>query len=328
MSGIQAAQMVYTHVEARQSPCGRPGFQTLLATAPPIDREELREIETRLMYRSREGAPATKLFFPTSRGHIVVGKVVTLAERDAAGRSGRYLAHCLVFAPQEFQLQGANPFPVLDSFPFFRSVEEAIQAGELERGYIGPALFELSDESEGPASGDTNWPREELLKLAHLGLRARWLQEQRTIVALVGSDEEIENGLRLLLAVLPPQRVADCSFDTYFDGCNPRLAPFFAVGLSTRPQDQRYIIVDAHSRRVLANIQFEPPSAYERWVRTRLAAGRAGAPPLCGTTHGRWPNGLKVARTGQPCRTGYRGSLWPRCSGPTPTCGRTACLPG
>ena len=101
---ISAAQVVFTNVEAEQSPTGHRGFQTVFYTTDRIDKKVLEsEIEPAIQYFPREAydtedSPSEFLFFLISTGQVVVGKITPLlTEVDKFNRSKMLFAHLLVF---------------------------------------------------------------------------------------------------------------------------------------------------------------------------------------------------------------------------------------
>ena len=113
-----AWQHVYTSVEREQSPHDRAGFQTLFYSQSGLTEAEVREMEARLVYFSSDVKAVKRLFSTTSTGKIMVAQIVLLAEPDRLGRTGRYLAHNLVFDPDAFARVESDPFLVFRQFPF------------------------------------------------------------------------------------------------------------------------------------------------------------------------------------------------------------------
>jgi len=273
MSRIEAAQMVYAQVEAEQSPRNRPGFQTILATCPPLTENEIEEIEGRLVYHVSDLSPVKRVFFSTSGGKVVVAQIVPLAERDAAGRTGRYLAHCLVLEKEPFLQAGGSPFAIFDTFAFFHSVQEALARGNLAGRYIGPITLDVAGTKQ-PTVAEQQWPAAELLKVMILGLRTAELRGEGKAIALAGKPDQVYETLRLMFSILPPEKALDCTFDTYFYRCNLRATYFSVVGLPETPDDPRYVVVDIDNRRVSCECSLQPSSPYERWLAANVSTGR------------------------------------------------------
>lgn len=265
---IQAWQHIYTNVEKEQSPRGLGGFQTL-AASPELDATEVAEMEGRLLYVPAQMEPVKRLFFTTAQGHVMVGQAVPLADPDQYGRKGRYLAHSLVFEPEAFKAGGADPFRVLETFPFITNVADALaHCGASDT--LPPVEFDLSP---APVFDMAGWPISELQQLALLALRAEQMSLDRLAVALVGESAEIEEALRLAMLAVPTQRRTWCTFDTYFYHCNLVATYYWAVGLPERPGNANFLLVDAAARRVLDNPADGANTIYERWVLAGIAAG-------------------------------------------------------
>ena len=83
-----AAQLIYTRVEKNQSPHRIDGFQTVFFTRSSLERGEVAEIESRLIYDPRDDEPIKKMYFRTRFDKRAVVLISPLLERDGAGRSG------------------------------------------------------------------------------------------------------------------------------------------------------------------------------------------------------------------------------------------------
>src|SRR5205085_1455212 len=121
---VPAAQLIYGNVEAEDSPSGRRGYQTLYVTPGSLSASDVAELESRLFYVPKEAQPPPpKHLFTTLRsGKRAVAQIVSLPGADRFGRSGRYLAHVLIFDSQEFARLHNDPFHVFERFPFAREL--------------------------------------------------------------------------------------------------------------------------------------------------------------------------------------------------------------
>lgn len=278
MVTLQAGQLIYTSVEAGQSPRGEGGFQTLFCTASMLSPAEVAEIEGRLVYFFSERSPLKWLFFNTSGGKRVVAQVVPLAETDRLGRGGRYLAHALVLTPPAFDQIGGNAFALLlRRAPFVRTEEEALQRGDFSTGTIPPLALDLPEERGGPLTAARDWPPGELARLARLALRADRLATAHTAVAVVGGPEEVASTLEAALLVVPLAWRPRCTFDTWFHRGNLVATYYWAVGLSEPLSRSNLIVVDAAGRRVQGTVPAPSPEAamgaYEHWAVGMLEHG-------------------------------------------------------
>ena len=278
MPTLAAWQQIYANVEKEQSPQGRGGFQTLLHTRAGLTEAEVEEIEGHLLYFPSEGEPVKRVFFTTSAGKAVLAQVVHLPEADRAGRGGRYLGHALAFAPEARAAVAGHLFGLFARVPFATTVEDALGRGDRATGDIAPADVALPDDAQARQVEEAQrWPPEELRRLAMLALRAPALKQERRSVALVGSPDEALQALAAAFLALPGAAAAQCSFDTYFHGCNPVAVYYWAVGLASSSGSQRFIEVDARARRVLGQVPEAVQTSYERWAVATLASGRLAA---------------------------------------------------
>src|SRR5712691_4750792 len=119
---LRSAQLIYTNVEADESPTGRRGFQVWLA-APSLPEPLRRDIAKRLgdfkvPAGSSPGEAARRhVYFSCAdagQRYFVLAQTVPLAEKDMFGRGGRFYAHAFVLAEEEFACVGCNPFALLD----------------------------------------------------------------------------------------------------------------------------------------------------------------------------------------------------------------------
>ncbi len=269
MMDVRAFQHVYANVEKEQSPKKRGGFQTLFYTQAGLGEREIEEIEARVLYYPSEGAPAKQLFFVTQAGNAVVGQAVPLPEPDSAGRGGRYLAHCLIFPPEEFAKFGADPLAVLAHAPFLTTVEAALAQGNLETGDL-PTLDVTLPETTTDTTLEGVWSREMVQRLVRAGLQAERLAQGRKMLAIIGTPEETRAVLRTALLAVPTARRGACSFDTYFHRCNPVATYCWAVGLPEVPANPNYLEVACAKRTVDDPELPDASTCYERWVLAAL----------------------------------------------------------
>src|SRR5947208_2632673 len=126
MTPIHAAQLIFTNVEAEQSPRRRRGYQTLFYTRGDLPEAEVAEIEARLFYNPKGDPEPKHVFFQTRTGRAVIAHIVCLEQTDQFGRAGRYLAHALILSREEFARAGSDPFSILRSAPLFTTLGQAL----------------------------------------------------------------------------------------------------------------------------------------------------------------------------------------------------------
>jgi hypothetical protein len=278
VSSIYAAQLIFANVEADQSPRRRRGYHTLCYSQELLSEAEVSEIENRLFYVPRpEGPPPAKhLFFPSETGKLVLGQIVPVAGTDQFGRAGRYFAHALAFAPEDFARFRNDPFALFGRFRFNQSVEQVAPGGTIGSVNLPPALLAEPGERPAPPSVAAN-PRAvpaDLQSLLLLAAQASTLVEERRAVCFLGEPPAMLGLLANLFHYLPAPLRVHCSFDTlYVDGALSRQA-YWAVGLPPgEPRRPNLAFFDLGASRFLDEPAPSPTTAFEIWMQRQLAAG-------------------------------------------------------
>jgi len=266
MTTINAWQHIYSNVEKERSPQGRGGFQTLFYSHSGLTEDEVEEMESYLLYFPSEVEPVKRLFFTTSTGKGVVAQIVFLPSPDQFGRGGRYLAHSLIFAPDDLPRFAVDPFRVFRQFSYVTTVDDALARGNFKTGDISPVSLNLPDSSPDEINAARNWPVAELKKLSLLALRAKQQADNREATTITGQPEEIEQALQAAFLIVPVANRPHCSFDTYFYRCNLVATYFWAIGLPEPPVSIKFAQVDGPARQVQGHVAGQPETAYERWV--------------------------------------------------------------
>ena len=275
MVTLKAWQHIYANVEVEQSPQRRRGFQTLFYTRSALTEAEIEKMESRLAYFSSDTNPRKLVFYSTDDGNIAVAQCVPLSGEDQFGRGGRYIAHSLIFPPEQFERIGNNPFTIFQHFPFITTVEEALSRGDFKTGDISGVTLETPSELDMTVECVGRWHESELKQLAMSALEAERLSRERTSLAFHGAVDEIEQAILTALLLVPPPLRTLCSFDTYFHRCNINATYFWAVGLPTQATLPNFIPVDAGARRVLKEIDYPVETPYQRWVLHAISGGDA-----------------------------------------------------
>ncbi len=276
MRTVNPWQILYGNVEEEDSPTQSRGFQTLrLSKTSGIDAAELASLEARLVYSSDPSNPAKRVFHVAPSGKVLLAQARGVPGRDREGRTGRYLAHGLVFDAGELPEASSDVFAVFRQFPFVEQVGEALDLGDRTTGDIERAEIALADaDIEAQVDLVRQWGKE-FKKLSLLALAARRLRAERQMVLFVGAPPEVESAIEAAFAVLPDQELAvRCTFDTYFEGCNPVSTYYWGVGMAKASGGVRFVQVDARSRRVVSQLPFEAETSYERWVSHAVDSGR------------------------------------------------------
>lgn len=276
MDTILAGQLIYTNVEAAQSPRGRAGFQALFATDDRVREEDKVEAAHRFFYRPRPGdeEPRKRLFYQAADGRVVIAQIVPLPEPDAANRMGRLFAHALVLTPQDFARLNNNPLRILRSFPFMTTLDEAFSAGDAAGG-LAPATLLAPQTIEMPPQVLARWDliepkqRRDLLLLAHQ--RATGALEENGL-GLCGPTEAALELIEGLLLQMPALLRARCGFDTVFTGGDLHRTPYWAVGLpDASGRNSRLWMFDLERGEFVRSVDALPRTTHERWLEGRAA---------------------------------------------------------
>lgn len=264
---ITAAQLLYTNVEKDRSPRKLSGFQTLFYSQSRLSEAEVDAIEPRLFYAPGAGNPPKGVFFPLGSDRLVLARIVPLADADAFGRKGRYLAHALVFDRRDWIAEGLDPIALLQGLPFLTTVEQALAAGDRASGDIAPLTLTPATTS----APRRQWPVAALQRLTLHALRAEAMAGERQALALIGPPAEVEQALAEVLMAVPAALRPACSFDSFFHEGNFVATPFWVVGLPETPPPGRFIRVDVVRRAFLDDdAPPVPRTAYENWAMARL----------------------------------------------------------
>lgn len=277
---IRAPQYLYGNPNTDESPSGRGGFQDLCYTLAALSAEEIAELRGRVVYYYfPTGEQVPKLFFcPLGKARYAVGRVLPVDGLDDYGRLGKSLAHCLVFAEDDFRFLKCNPFAVFQLFePHFAADYAAVaELPGRDKGDVPEVTLTVSDEEveSCEVALQTNvdqWAAAELQKLAHLALRAANLEAEQASLALAGTQEQMKAVLQMALFLVPPDERVRCSFDTHAYKTNPLASQWWWIrGYPTR-QDapSRLPVIQADTRTVQSDPAV-PESLYEIWLFTRL----------------------------------------------------------
>jgi len=265
MPELEALQHIYSNVEADQSPAGRGGFQTLFASAG-LTRDEISEIEERVVYFADEESPEKRVFHALSSGRVTLSHITPLRGKDMHGRGGRYLAHTLVFEQEAFEAEAGTPFAIFRSFPFVATVDAALAAGDTVTGQVPAVRVAVPRAGDAAVRAASEWPPEALASLATLAIRAGAFAGEHVSVAFTGAPAEVESALEVACLALPNQLVPLCSFDTHFHGGNLAATYFWGIGVAQPSRNPRVHNVDASGRSVGDTSDAVPTAPYERWV--------------------------------------------------------------
>jgi hypothetical protein len=278
---VRAAQLVYTNVEAEDSPTRRRGFQVWLFT-PGLSEGLRRELAKRLgdfhpptPTRPTDPKPeavARHVYFDAvndGKPVWVLAQTVPLAERDKFGRGGRFYAHALILSEEEFARVYFNPFTILDGgFRFDAAIDQGKQLPDWRKG-IAPEIGLEIRARHGPPEG-AGLPAELVTYLQ---------KDDYTPIALAEPPDVVLVCLRSIFGRLPAQLRARASFDTLSTGQSLNTVPFRFAG-AFAPETLRRWHYRKANRWDRATGKFTPPLAGESSPAAQLLSrwAAAGAP--------------------------------------------------
>jgi len=279
---MKAHHLVYTNVEANDSPHKRGGDQTLCWSfdwaKPELDDVDRRAIEQRLFYPGRSGEPKF-VYFHIPQRWVVVARALPLQERDAFGRAGRIFAHALLLKSEQFEQFGADPFALIHRFSWYNNLQDlgsAATTGQLE-------LAELPDPTPGEPTAHPDLlallrdvPFAECVKpWLILASQAANLHQQRRAVAVLGSPSDALRWAEALFRVIPATQRRLAWFDTCykedkFNHCYVWLAAF-PPNTPTRPYFIRFDLRKRLFQGLTVQRDYPAASAYEkRWLEGQI----------------------------------------------------------
>jgi hypothetical protein len=270
MEDIQGMQLIFTRVEERYSPKRKSGFQVVYHSKG-LSNEEVEALQLRVRcYQPRKEPQARFQFFRLPTGNFALAYSAPIESHaeinDVYKAPGMYLAHCLVFTPQEFARAGNNPFKIFDAYRFVKMavtmVDEFNQADFQE-----PACrVEVDPWSPGALrGGESWWPCSP--QWVSLVESAQTTLAKSNSLLLYGEEAGIHAALRAIFELAPLEARTACSFDTHIDGCSVKTGQYWAAGTASR-QDQPFIPIDVSGYQVSG---FKPDHAkgslYQDWLR-------------------------------------------------------------
>jgi len=237
MPDLQVRHIIFTRVERAYSPRNTSGYQVVYHS--PTLGAEVGQIERTLQCFETGREHERSQFFWTDRGHAVLTRSVSLLQPDPdvidAGQRPAFLAHALVLSREEFENAYNDPFAIFEAAEdadLFASDEEQLVAYLQEKA----PSEKLTTPRRTPARSGyllEGWTAEELWKCFCLAWQAQALKQQSHSLLLLTDDQhELYNTLSVMLMLMPPEKRAICTFDTFVDGCYPTAGAFWALGSS------------------------------------------------------------------------------------------------
>lgn len=266
----QAAQVVFGNVEAQQSPRGGSGYHLLYSTRALLTDPDVADfIEPRCSSLASDADRHKLCYFTIPDGRAVVVRCASVETTDRFNRVGSILAHGLVISEAEFRKCGNDPFAVIDSFRFHRSIEEA-QSMALGSTGDYPAV-DIEVDARRTVIDSSVMRREQLIKLLLTGLRYGSDPVPSKAVGFLGRSDLVIDLLRHLFSVLPAPARRACSFDSSFSGLIAR-TPYWVVGLpDSATPDPRIGQFDIARGEFVHPLDDQPSTAFENWLAEMLS---------------------------------------------------------
>jgi hypothetical protein len=219
---LTAAQHVSGVLTSRQSPRGHAGYQTLFYTRALLAPDEVRVIERQVQYApAHAGKPKWQSYRLNARRHVV-SRIIPIPEPDEFGRPGRYFTHSLICDAGDGPQFDAALFGLLRTQNFFPSLGKVLASDGMKTGDAPAVIVGVGSERDnGEQSRLRNWSGEQLNQLYMLMSDPRQLTGQGQYVALVGSEEQILEALKVAFLIAPAAERKFCSFDTNAFGSEP-----------------------------------------------------------------------------------------------------------
>lgn len=255
MKSVQAAQLLYTRVEADYSPVGKAGFQTAYKT-DGLDATALAAIERRVQcFQPHYAESRRHQFFRLADGSVVVSHTLPIDKPspvvDRAGRVGAFIAHCLILSHDEFMGFGCDPFIIFERFKFVEDVQTMLERFERASG-IAPRV-KVVDAPRPPVADP--WEDGEMDKIITLARQAESLVQAGQSLLFLGDHAAVYETLEVVFDRLTPAERLHCTFDTHIDYCPMPSGRFWGVGALVRPANASYIQVDTVTRRILSDVE-------------------------------------------------------------------------
>ncbi len=256
MITIQAAQLIYSRVEAAYSPQNKDGFQTVYKSES-LSSTDVNMIEKRIeCFQPHQSTPVRRQFFTINANELVLTYTTQIEAHpeiiDKSSRKGAFITHCLIVDKAEFDNVNNNPFIIFDHAQFIKDAEDMVSIFGKATGTTPIKEIRIKQLDSVPAC---SWSGSETRKLVLLAMQAEQLSKEARSVFLLGKEGNIDETLRIIFHLLPKNKRALCTFNTCIDGCPTRPGVYWAVGANRRQSGSAYIEVKTTERRVAVPVQ-------------------------------------------------------------------------
>lgn len=248
---LSAKQMIFTRVESEYSPQRKSGYQTVYRSNG-LSASDVKTIEKRVQcFQTNDPSLVRRQFFTLESGQVVLTHSITIESHpqivDKNRRGGVFLAHCLIFNQNEFELAHNNPFKIFEAFRFLDNAEAMVEQFNQSEGRESECRIKLNKDSR--PSGGERWSSAEAIKLVAFAEQAAALKAKPQSLFFYGSTEDIDQALRALFSLALKKTRLACTFDTHIEQCVTRPGLYWAVGAPSRP-GRSYILINAALRQV------------------------------------------------------------------------------
>ena len=216
---VNLAQHVSGVLTSKQSPRGLAGYQTIFYTHELLTQDEVRIIENQTQRVSAENSKVDwQSYRLTPRKHVI-SRIVPIAEPDEFGRRGRFFAHSLICNIADEQQFDEDMCDLLRPQNFFLSLEQILSSNSVKSGHISQASLNADRKWINEAEHlIREWSGEQLHRLFLLMGDPRQLIETGQYVALIGSEEQILDAMKIAFLLTPVTARKFCSFNTKAEG--------------------------------------------------------------------------------------------------------------
>lgn len=285
MRKIIAEQLLFSRVEAEYSPKSRSGYQ-IVFKSDRIPEEVATEIEKRVQcFRGADATNGQRLQYFTVSDWIVLALSCHLSEIDTTitdrnGRTGAFIAHCLVVDQAEFAKIDNDPFYVfgVDDLGAFFVMDDAKRMVEIQQAKKNKQTLQLptrEDPSKTLFATDIEvWTEENFENLWLMGANASEItSEGRSVFFQASSPELIMQIVNLIHYSLTMELRLDATFDLFVDGCRPMPGDIWLLGGERTLRNRKIIQVDLERGEVeklsLQEGVFLDPKAslYAKWLK-------------------------------------------------------------
>lgn len=272
MSVINASQLLYSRVEPAYSPQRKGGFQTVYQTSS-LAAADVVSIEERVQsFTPLETSQVRYQYFPLANNAFVITHSCKIESHreitDAEGRTGAFIAHCLILTQAEFAKVDYNPFAIISAFAFVQDPVAMVERFGQATG-IAPAIS-IPIETSFPTV-ETHWEGKEAEKFVLLAEAAPSLRKEQQSVQILGETAEVLSALNLLFRLIRRQTRLLCSFDVSTDNATIKAGLYWGIG---RPQRQSRLAYLFHATQHRVTGQIDQPlpadDLYLHWLKQAL----------------------------------------------------------